>query len=367
VRPHPPGRAPAGLHLVEQERHVEETGQEPEAAHEPGARHAHAALALDGLDQDRGDAAGARQRLIADRSATLAEERVQHPIRVGEERVDRVQLLTEALAPSFRFRITTRGQEVPEMLEAPLLAPGGLPGVAVRGGERNVRPVECGETEARLLAVRHREAAQRAAVESALERHDDPAARLVRGLHAIEQHRLDRVLHRLGAGIDHEVSRGPGRGDLVEPGLEPQRQGGLVLGVRVARDGVGEAPQQRRHDARVVLAEGLGRDERSHVDEPVGFAGGVAVHGGEVGTDRSCRVEGHRERVEETLRGRLERGVRGRQAPADEVVERFVATQVLGNVDVDLTAPIARVHLVHPLQVGSHVRTCRFEFAHRSP
>ena len=84
--------------------------------------------------------------------------------------------------------------------------------------------------------MRHRQAAERAAVKRALERHDEAAVAVARRHHAIEQHGLDRVLHRLGAGVDDEVARRPGRRDAVQLGLEPQRQRGLVLRVRVARD-----------------------------------------------------------------------------------------------------------------------------------
>jgi hypothetical protein len=44
----------------------------------------------------------------------------------------------------------------------------------------------------------------------ALERDDESALGVLRRLHAIEQHGLDRVLDRLGAGIDDEVARRAG-------------------------------------------------------------------------------------------------------------------------------------------------------------
>ena len=89
---------------------------------------------------------------------------------------------------------------------------------------------------------------------------------------AIQQHGLDRVLDRFGAGVDDEVARRAGRRDAVQLGLEPQRQHGLVLGMRVARRDERQRLEHGARPRRVVLAERLGGDQRAHVEEAVRLA-----------------------------------------------------------------------------------------------
>ena len=51
MRPQPAGHAPAGLHLVENERHIVDTRQKTQLAHEARARQTDAPFALNRLDQ----------------------------------------------------------------------------------------------------------------------------------------------------------------------------------------------------------------------------------------------------------------------------------------------------------------------------
>ena len=120
-------------------------------------------------------------------------------------------------------------------------------------------------------------APERAAVKRALERDDEPAVAVRRGHHPIHQHRLDRVLDRLGAGVDDEVARRAGRRDPVQLRLEPQRQHGLVFGMRVALDDERQRIEHGADHGGIVLAVGVGGDQRAHVEEAVRLARLVAV------------------------------------------------------------------------------------------
>ena len=127
-------------------------------------------------------------------------------------------------------------QEIPQLFQAALLPPHrllGRPGFLDR--KRDVRPVERREAQPRLLAVRDRESAQGAAVEGAFERDDEATVTVLRCHDAIEEHRLDRILDRLGARVDDEVARRPGGRDPVQLRLEAQGQDSLVLRMCITR------------------------------------------------------------------------------------------------------------------------------------
>src|SRR5207247_9048614 len=103
-----------------------------------------------------------------------------------------------------------------ELCQAALLATRRLLGGArFLGRKEDVRPVERWEAQSRLLAVRDGEGAQGPAVECTLERHDEAALAVLRRHDAIQEHRLDRVFDRLGAGVNDEVARGAARRDAV--------------------------------------------------------------------------------------------------------------------------------------------------------
>src|SRR5262249_59601947 len=97
-----------------------------------------------------------------------------------EERVDHVHLAAIRVLALLRARQTARHEEIPELLQAPLFTPGGF----LRRGElldrkRDVRPVERRKPEARLLAMRDGEAAERSSVEGAFEGHDEAAVAIL--------------------------------------------------------------------------------------------------------------------------------------------------------------------------------------------
>src|SRR3989475_12833547 len=83
------------------------------------------------------------------------------------------------------------------------------------GRKENMRPVERREAQSRLLAVRDGEGAQSPAVECTFERNNEAAFAVLRRHDAIQEHRLDRVFDRLGAGVNDEVARDAGRRDAV--------------------------------------------------------------------------------------------------------------------------------------------------------
>ena len=321
MRPHAPGGAPARLNLVEHERNIVNTGEQPQPSHESRACEANASLPLDRLDQHRRDPAAASDGVGTERRALGEDERGR--VRAGrrQERVDRVQLATERLLALLGVRQAARDQEVPDLLEALFLTARRFFRFVVEHGKRHLGPVERGKSEASLLPVRHREAAQRSTVERTFERDDEATVRVARRFHAIEEDGLDRILHRLGAGVDHEVARRPRRRDAVQLGFQLQRHRGLVLRVRIARERVRQMVQHRFDDRGIVLTEGLGGDERTHVEKAIRLALRVAIDCREERANRMGRVEGHRQRVEQALRCRFERGFRSGQVFLDEVVQ----------------------------------------------
>ena len=177
-------------------------------------------------------------------------------IRPREEFVERVHLALIGVARFLGARQPAGHQQIPQLFQAALLAPRGFLGRAIfLDRKRDVRPVERRKPESRLLAMGHRQAAERAAVKGAFERHDEAAVAIVRRHHAIQEHGLDRVLDRLGARVDDEVAGRSRRRDAVQLGLEPQRQRRLILGMRVARGHERQRFENRAHDHRIVFAE----------------------------------------------------------------------------------------------------------------
>ena len=123
VRPQAAGHAPAGLHLVEHQRHVVDARQQPQLAHEARARDPHAAFALNRLDQHRRDAprppdarpaSGSRAAPARTRSGPASGPR--------EELVDRVHLAPEGVLALLGARQPARDQQIPQLLQAALLA-----------------------------------------------------------------------------------------------------------------------------------------------------------------------------------------------------------------------------------------------------
>ncbi len=242
-----------------------------------------------------------------------------------QEIVQRVDLAAVRVLVLLRVRYPARDEEVPELLQAALFAPRRLfrrAGIVDR--KRDVGPVERRKAKPRLLAVRDGERPERAAVKRAFERDDEPAVAVGRGHHAIHQHGFDRVLDRLGARVDDEMTRRADRRDAVQLRLEPQRQHGLVFRVRVALDDERQRIEHGPDHGRIVLAVGVGGDERAHVEEPVRFARLVAVDHPEIRSDRLARIERHGQRKEQAARGGLEGAVGRRKEARDQCLERLL-------------------------------------------
>jgi len=218
--------------------------QESQLPHEARARDAHTALALNGLDEHRRDPARAPHDVGCEVGSLRLNERlhlaaVRGPLRKLSESleklVERVHLMPERVLALFGAWHAARYEEVPQLLQAALFpARGLLRGPRLLDRKRNVGPIERRKPEAGLLAVRDRQASERAAVKRALERHDEAAVAVRRRDDAVQQRGLDRVLHRFGPSVDDEMARGAGGRDAVQLRLETQGENGLIFGVRIA-------------------------------------------------------------------------------------------------------------------------------------
>ena len=139
--------------------------------------------------------------------------------------------------------------------------------------KRDVRPVERREAEPRLLAMRDGQAPSVRPWKAPSNETMKPPSPSAERHDAIHQHGLDRILDRLGAGVDDEVARRAGGGDAVQFGLEPQRQHRLIFGVGVARGDERQRIEHGRDDGRIVLAERVGRNQGAHVEKTIRLAG----------------------------------------------------------------------------------------------
>ena len=192
---------------------------------------------------------------------------------------------------------------------------------------------------------------QRAAVKGAVERDDEAAVAVWRGHHAVHQRRLDRVLHRLGAGVDDEMARRAGRRDPAERGLEAERQDRLILGVRVSRHGVGQRFEHGAHRRWIVFSERVGRDQRAHVEKAIRLAGRVTIDDRQVRSDGLGRIERDRQRIEQAARGRIERALRQRQVLGDQAVERTrTVAQPLWYTGAHLAGAVPRIEPLDALE-----------------
>jgi hypothetical protein len=276
--------------------------------------------------------------------ALLGDERIQGAPAL-EEAVDATELHQELIVGGLVAPwLPPDREQAPDAAQATLLPRARQPVVGVEGRPRRLRPVESGEAQACTLAVGHRQAAERAAVVGALERDDEAAVLLARAAHAAEEHRLDGVLDRLGAGVDHEVPWHAGRRDLIERRLHPKRHRGLVFGVGVAVDRDRQLREHRLDDRVIVLAQGLRGDEGAHVQKAVRLPVRITVRGRQIRPDRLGRIEGHGERVEQRVPRSLQRLVRGGQVDRDQIVDGPIRLlEPRRRARVDLPTAIARV------------------------
>ena len=94
------GAAEAGHHLVEDEQRADRVAARAQGGQEVVRRHAHAALALDRLDDDRGDRAvdarAARPRSPNGSKSNVAEQRLE---RAAVERVVRTATTRPSVSP----------------------------------------------------------------------------------------------------------------------------------------------------------------------------------------------------------------------------------------------------------------------------
>ena len=258
--------------------------------------------------------------------------------RLREELVERVHLAPVGVLALLGVRQAARHQQIPQLLQAALLAPRRFfrrAGVLDRKREcaasrRSGNPsrafLRC--VTARLPSVRPWNAPSNDTMK--------PPSPSSRRHHAVQQHGLDRVLDRLGAGVDDEVARRAGRRDAVQLGLEPQRQDGLVFGMRVARRRRTAATRGWRWttagsfspNAWVAMSAPMSRKR-------YGWPPASRSMTARYGPTDSAGIERHRQREEQAARRGLERRMRGRQMLRDQLLERALAVaQRLGHVDV---------------------------------
>ena len=213
-RPHAPGTAEPGLHLVDHEHDAVLVADPAHAAQELPRRDDESALALDGLDDDRGDLLG----------GDLRDERA---LEVGER--------------------LGRGR------------------AAVVLGERHPVDLRRERAEARLVGVRlrgeaHRE--ERAPVEAALEGDHGRPLR-------VRARELDRVLDRLRPGVEE---RGAGLAADRRKPAKALRQGDVDLVGDDREVGVAEALElllRGGDDPRVRVADVEAADAAGEVEERV--------------------------------------------------------------------------------------------------
>ena len=236
---------------------------------------------------------------------------------------------------------------------------------AVENREGNLRPVERGKPKARALAVRHRQAAERATVKGAFKRDDKAAIRFARSLHTIQEHRFDGVLHRLGTSVHDEVTRRSRWRDPVQRRLQLQRDDGLILRMCVARERVRQMVQHRVNDVGFVLSERLCGDERPHVEKAIRLTLRIAIDGGEVRTNRMGGIERDRQRREQILGSGVQRRGRRGQVILHEIVHRtLVGCERGGHMNVDGPIAVQAMKLGEPFDLARHPVRNRFQRLH---
>src|SRR5207247_4484181 len=131
------------------ERHVVHAREEPQLAHEPCACDAHATLALDRLDEHRGDTPRPLDDLRAERRPLRVHEFVNRASIAGprvearKKLVDRIDLPPVCVLALFSAGQTAGHEQIPQLLEAAILAPRGLlRRSSLFDLEWNVRPTE---------------------------------------------------------------------------------------------------------------------------------------------------------------------------------------------------------------------------------
>ena len=126
-------------------------------------------------------------------------------LRIAEEVVDVRQGFSKRLARSV--------QEMPDLAQTAFLAfQRRCRRAGILGGENGLRPIEGGETESGLFAMRDGQCPKRAPMKGSLERNDNAAFTHARRARTDEQRGFDGILHCLGAGIHDKMPRGSVRG-----------------------------------------------------------------------------------------------------------------------------------------------------------
>src|SRR6266699_6338239 len=102
------------------------------------------------------------------------------------------------------------------------------------------------------------------------------------------------MLDRLRPGVDDEMPWRPGGRNTIELRFEAERKHRLLFGMSIA----GGDERQRLDDGcdnrRIVFAERLSGDERTHIQKSIRLICGVAIDGSEIGADRLRRIERYR-------------------------------------------------------------------------
>jgi len=164
--------------------------------------------------------------------------------------------------------------------------------------------------------------------------------------HPVQEHRLDCVLDRLGAGVDDEMARRSGRRNPIQRRFHAQRQHGLVFGMRVAVGDERQRVEDGVDDRGIVFAERVRGDERAHVEKAVRLTRVAAIDDRKIRPDRLGGIEGDRQRIEQAVRCRGERTGRERKQHGHQAFERFLTVaQPRRYVGADLPGPVPGIEL----------------------
>jgi hypothetical protein len=99
--------------------------------------------------------------------------------------------------------------------------------------------------------------------------------------------------------------------------------------------------ENRAHHHRIVFSKRLRGDQRAHVEESVRLPFAVAIHDGQVGSNRLARIERDGQREKQAARRGRQRGVRCGKELLDQLVQRPPGiVELVGDVHVNLSAVV---------------------------
>ena len=280
VRPQATGHAPAGLDLIEDERHVVDPREQPQLAHESRARQAHATFALNRLDEHRRDATRSPDDVGREARALRLHERSLTSWS-GRARNSSSASISRLVGTRGSSRRAAAGRTPADPTAASGCAPRGGRSPWARLSSSNGNEM-CGQSNvgnprrAFLRCVTARPPSVRPwnAPSNETMKPPSPSADVITRFRSTDL----MAFSTASAPVLTTKWRGVPAGAMrFSCGLEAQRQHGLVLGVRVARGHEGQRLEDRADHRGIVLAEGGRGDQGAHVEEAVRLAAGVAI------------------------------------------------------------------------------------------